>query len=806
MGKRFLNIALEPIVVAGLYALLFYPPYLRGLFFEPEYLPTIALVGVLFAVLVLDRLNRGETGVLEQPLDYFALAFPVAYAIPFILGPADYHGASREFLKAAMYFAVYWMFSRTFSTEKGLKRALQVLLAAATGVSAIGLAAAAGVFRYPGAVVGKEILSTFQYPNALAAYLMVANLVGVVLWALAESRLGRLLLAGANLAVFLVILGTGSRGVWVVLPFAFLVLLIGLPRPLVSTVLYNQVLVMGLGLFLSRPFYARLYGNQDRAALGVLLAGIGLVFLGEVVREAFATYMGRKQLDPNVRRVLTVTGVLYLLLIGVVYVAYTAQVLPVFYERLVTPEMARKIQDIRVETPSFAARMLYNRDALRMALDHPLVGAGGGAWNALYHMYQPVMYWTTEVHNHFLQVLVETGIVGLSAFLGVWFLVLRALYRAWRWVRGAEAGLPPWGTPAELTGGWRAWSLLWATGLAMLALGAHAVFDFDLSLPSLGIILWAAFGMVAGVGGNRFRTVSERSVKYIKPGRVPPWAIPVGAVAGAVILVTLAVRFDLAGHRGAEAARVMAAGHSGQARPLAATAVRLDPWTASYRFDLAQIQGALGRGQGGEEFLESAVALADRAARLEPHSVPLYMRLPGLYVALGEYTTAAQAARQLTRTLPLVVSSWETWGETLILAAMDALDHNETEKARSYLEEMEGIPGQMEEAGDPADPWARRAGIAARPLAATEGINLVLGQAAYLEGNAPLAATRLEPLLKSKRSNEAKLWLAAAWAQVGRHREASELVSPLLDEQPRLQREYRKITALGKKLAGTRQP
>ena len=60
------------------------------------------------------------------------------------------------------------------------------------------------------------------------------------------------------------------------------------------------------------------------------------------------------------------------------------------------------------------------------------------AWDALYHRYQVTLYWFTEVHNHFAQVLVETGYPGFIAFTAFWILVLIMGLKAWKLARDAH--------------------------------------------------------------------------------------------------------------------------------------------------------------------------------------------------------------------------------------------------------------------------------------------------------------------------------------------------------------------------------
>lgn len=81
-----------------------------------------------------------------------------------------------------------------------------------------------------------------------------------------------------------------------------------------------------------------------------------------------------------------------------------------------------------------------------MANDHPLVGVGFGGYEAAYPAYA-LMNWSMALghaHNYYLNVLAETGIVGLAAYVGMWLAYLMLTLRALRLAdpeRGIALGL-----------------------------------------------------------------------------------------------------------------------------------------------------------------------------------------------------------------------------------------------------------------------------------------------------------------------------------------------------------------------------
>lgn len=93
---------------------------------------------------------------------------------------------------------------------------------------------------------------------------------------------------------------------------------------------------------------------------------------------------------------------------------------------------------------SFTQRVQYYRDTWAIFLRSPLWGNGLGATEHLFAAVQPYYYYTLYAHNHLLQVMDESGLLGLAAFLALlggsgWLLL-----RRWRKDSLAAALLACW--------------------------------------------------------------------------------------------------------------------------------------------------------------------------------------------------------------------------------------------------------------------------------------------------------------------------------------------------------------------------
>lgn len=119
-------------------------------------------------------------------------------------------------------------------------------------------------------------------------------------------------------------------------------------------------------------------------------------------------------------------------------------------------------------------RLVFFTDGLKLFRQSPVVGLGMGAFENRIQSVQSFRYETRYAHNHYIQALVETGIVGLILFIGLFAVSALTLFRA----RKAEKVHP----------------LLPALGAALVFMAGHAAVEVTFSsYPYLPL----AFGVFA---------------------------------------------------------------------------------------------------------------------------------------------------------------------------------------------------------------------------------------------------------------------------------------------------------------------
>lgn len=122
---------------------------------------------------------------------------------------------------------------------------------------------------------------------------------------------------------------------------------------------------------------------------------------------------------------------------------------------------------------------MFYGDGLRLFRKHPLLGNGVGSFETGVTSVQDFYYETKYVHNHYIQILVEDGIIGLFCYAGALFWLAALLVK----IRKTEME--------------KAKRLLFsalASALAMAVL--HAAFEVSLSSLTFLCMMYAAFGLL----------------------------------------------------------------------------------------------------------------------------------------------------------------------------------------------------------------------------------------------------------------------------------------------------------------------
>ena len=148
-------------------------------------------------------------------------------------------------------------------------------------------------------------------------------------------------------------------------------------------------------------------------------------------------------------------------------------------------ELTRRLVSIQSETRqelTGGVRLTIDRDCLRMWREKPFLGWGLGTFPVVYPQFRTfyTRFFVNQAHNDYLQLLVETGIVGLA--IALCFLVLT--------FRRALAKLENW---TETVNG----TLTVAALLGCIGILVHSFIDFNLQIPANAALFYVLCAIAA---------------------------------------------------------------------------------------------------------------------------------------------------------------------------------------------------------------------------------------------------------------------------------------------------------------------
>nr|WP_229521453.1 O-antigen ligase family protein [Paenibacillus monticola] len=270
---------------------------------------------------------------------------------------------------------------------------------------------------------------------------------------------------------------TLSRGGLVLLPVVFILLLLFLKPAqqilwivqlgiagIASVVITSPVTTLGIELNTAFSSSAAIKG------WGYLLGASAVVaVLGWLVQRFAAPWLQKKLGGAESRKW---TG-LWIPLGSVVLVGMLAFLLIGTSARNILPaNIGTRLENINFKQHSVLERLTFYKDALKVVKDYPILGAGGGGWSSLYEHYQNNPYTSRQVHNFFLQYLIEVGILGFIVFMSF------ILYIFYKYIRGYMKR-----DKDDFTNGF-------FYLIITMSILIHSLLDFNMSYAFMGIMVF----------------------------------------------------------------------------------------------------------------------------------------------------------------------------------------------------------------------------------------------------------------------------------------------------------------------------
>ena len=248
---------------------------------------------------------------------------------------------------------------------------------------------------------------------------------------------------------------------------------------------------------------------------------------------------------------------------------------------------------LHLGTASLEARTDYWRGAIRIIEDHPWVGTGPGTFGSIYPMYKTALTEEAQaVHNTFLQMWSDSGVLAFVAFAVLWIVAVRDAFRLARQRAGDAAA-------AAVCGALAGWTI-------------HGLMDFDLYAPGVALPAFVLLGTVQGLK-ELPRTDS------VPPRRRANWFV--AAICVAVVAAVLWIESRALGAAMIRnAARMRAKTNPSRALDDAKQAAIMAPWNPLFQTSLGEV--AL---QAGKP--EEAMAAYRRAIEDDPYRAAFWWQL-----------------------------------------------------------------------------------------------------------------------------------------------------------------------------------
>jgi hypothetical protein len=623
---------IELCVAGALFFLVFLSPYYRGLYFEYEKYPFLAALNVIVLLWLLWRSYNKEWLHFGDITEWLYAGFALLYLLNLPLA-ADKGLAFQEFITYATCFFLF-LAMRKLRIPLSLKKlflflfGLNGLILALLGFSyQMGWIDPQSMFlkmSFRDLFLGGRLNASFQYPNTAGAYFAMGY-ISVLVFILLEEKLSWRI---PGFLVSFMLLGafffTYSRGGYITFPLSLVFLLFVLQPPEAARLLtYN---LGSAAIFL--PFLPKtetLLLQKNPFFFGHLItASIAFAVFGELVTQLFqkrSVAINRKKLA-----ILISTAVVLFVLLFVT--ATKSDFLPARF--------AQRIKDINLQTHSVVERFLFYRDALKIFSLRPLNGWGGGAWKTLYFKFQSAPYFTESTHNFYVQILVESGILGILLFLSLFvFIFKKALQSEFGKEQILQKGI-----------------------LGILLMGLlHSLIDVNFSLGAFQLTVWSFAGLAVPERGIAIEKTSKRK-EYAHQSKMRVILTTFSVIVSAVLMV-LCLIMSQSTNYAIQAEYYLNQGHWKEAALLAEKSLHFNPWNAETHFIYSNALRSRFLDEKQPFLRAKSFEEAQKAYRLAPQNYKYIQYLGFLYVEMGKFETGISYLERAVQNAPLVPATYE---------------------------------------------------------------------------------------------------------------------------------------------------
>jgi len=646
-------------------------PLFKGLFFLYEasiFFMSIAMLTVIYTSI---KLIRKEAFYFNKWILFFGISLIFAYLLSFI-NAVNFRENLSTIIQYSIYFIVMIVLYDYFNDKKQ-QFAMTIMAAIVfTGLicAVIGLEALTGAIPMLKDVqITERLGTTFQYANVAAIYFVVCILFSLTLIIASDQMILKAVLAGIGSILLLALILTVSRGGYLIGLIAFL-LFIGLQPA--------GFKIKGLGFSFCMLLPVLIFINsfeKDAGSHDYVMAAKWMIvtFVMAFIVCLFFQILGRLIAKIEHKRIIGITSLSLIAVIAIITIIYiksrSITILPQF-ATVLPQKIVSRFMEFNIKDNSFTARLSFDKDALKLIASHWMLGLGGGGWISLFQSVQEFFYTAREVHNNYLQVFVEAGVLGFVSYVLLVFISLAGLIRSIFKINDTK-------------------QKIYVSGIlcSFLALALHSSFDFDLSFPSIALLFWTliAGGAVFATedGSNINPKISRSHIIHTKK------SILIVLIILSLLLTFTNGLYSVASYNAEKGMAFSEELNYKSAMLFYEKAYRLDSINTEYIFELAKLYNFFAANNTNPEYIKGwrdlALAASKRCVSLDRYNPSYREVLARTYSDSGIALNALEQLKKLVEYQPCNSSNYELLAKGYLEAAKYYIDNKQLEKAIELL-------------------------------------------------------------------------------------------------------------------------
>ncbi|NIK78349.1 tetratricopeptide (TPR) repeat protein [Paenibacillus castaneae] len=720
-------------IAIALFLIIF--PYDRGLFNGYELGFDSALYGAMIYGFILLLLTAAFISRSWQLNSYRSILSIGVLILPLLYWLSSFQAVSKYYavFMALILFLLSALFiSGMYFAESKLNRKVieYALMLTSYSIVLFGLLNLFGQMYYRDALWlahdGYRLAAVFQYSNTYAGFLAALFLVSIYYAVHCIRPSARIIHAAMLVPIWISFMLTYSRGAVVIIPIMVLILIPFLRL----TKQINYLLFLVLSVVVSMSILGKLttiteaisklvQPNEEKAQTPISLFSSlplqswGLLLLGMAITTGLIMlyhYKVNVHVEAKMNKLAArkwsfaaVPGAI-IVFTGAAIGALTSSSA---VRGLLPDKIAVRFENINFQQHSVLERLTFYKDGLRVAEDYPLLGGGGGAWQAMFEQYQNNPYWSRQAHSYFVQVLVESGWIGLIALVGligfVYYLYIRSFIRF-----------------PELRGSHFIFFIM------SLTLLMHSALDFDMSFIFISAIVFVSLGCMLAPYSSKLM-IESLTNKTKKSWQKIIYPAAIGLLS--IVLLVTAIRENTAiqKYNKAFSLAVQQQTSLSELLILINKAIAISPKHTDFSLTKANWLEQGYRQIDEFDMLDEALATLKLAQKYDPYNRIIIMTNYRLLQEKGQLEQSIAMLEEGLSKFPWDINIYEAVITSYVTASKNALAANDTAAASQYKERVDQLSSEIQRRMDQLAslPPEQQQG---RAFAFTEAINEAISQ------------------------------------------------------------------------------